>query len=414
MIIGQYISRIKKNVEMVLYMLCSIAIIGIFYSKALTTGAIIGIFLLGLSFASIQKMKTFFNDKALMPFILVFLSVFLSGSYSDDLVEWQTALRVKLPFLILPLAFFFIPKLKSDILYRLHYWLIAVTVVVAGPVLVHALLHPEEMLSLISKGQPIPTPIEHVKYSMFNAYAAISALILLVEQKSISRFEKTCLALTVVFLIIFMHIIAVRTGLVILYGSLFIYGIYKLISFKKNSGPSRLSAMTFIILVAVSPFIAIQVSPTLKQKIGYMNYDWMQSRNAQSQEYSDTERIMTYKAAWQIIKSNPLIGTGYGDVRQEAHLYYDKNYNRADLFKLPHSQFLLTWAGSGLLGLIIFISGFYTPLLAIKWNSIRGLLLMSLYFNFTLSFLVENSLERSMSVAFFLIVALVLIRIKES
>ena len=111
-----------------------------------------------------------------------------------------------------------------------------------------------------------------------------------------------------------------------------------------------------------------------------------------------------------MIGSNPLIGVGYGDVLEEAHVYYDQTYKRQDLFKLPHSQYLLTLAGSGLLGFIIFMVGFFTPLLSKKLKTKTGTLLLLLYLNYSISFLVENSLERSVSVAFFLLFALLLLK----
>jgi len=56
------------------------------------------------------------------------------------------------------------------------------------------------------------------------------------------------------------------------------------------------------------------------------------------------------------------------------------------------------------------VAGFYVPLLSKKLKTQTGALLVFLYLNYSISFLVENSLERSVSVAFFLIFALMLIK----
>ena len=397
--------QLKKNLEPIIVGLSACLLAGIFYSKAVTTICTIGLFVVALRFITFEKIKDFFKDKKMMPFLFVFLASFLSGSYSDNQELWQTALRVKLPFLVLPFAFFLLPKIKEQLVIQLHYWLIVVVVVVSLPVLTHALLNYDSMIDLLSKGQAIPTPIEHVKYSMFNAYAAIAGLFLIRKEDQLSSTLKVMLIIAVVFIIFMLHFLAVRTGLVIFYLSLFGYCIVELI--KGASGKKTL--IVFIVAIAL-PIITLKLSPTLQQKMGYMNHDWLQYKKDVGHQYSDSERIMSYKAALHMIGSNPLIGVGYGDVLEEAHVYYDQTYKRQDLFKLPHSQYLLTLAGSGLLGFIIFMVGFFTPLLSKKLKTKTGTLLLLLYLNYSISFLVENSLERSVSVAFFLLFALLLLK----
>ncbi len=400
------ISQIKKNIEPIVMGIIACLLVGIFYSKAVTTICIIGIFIVALRFITFDKIKGFFKDKKLMPFVLVFLAAFLSGSYSDNQQLWQTALRVKLPFLLLPFSFFLLPKIKERVAIQLHYWLIGLVVAANLPVLIHALLNYNYIIDLLSMGQPVPTPIEHVKYSMFNAYAAVAGLFLIRKQTQLlSSALKVFLIVAVIFIIFMLHFLAVRTGLVIFYLSILVYGFSALIN-----GTYRKQALLILIGVILFPIIAFKFSPTLKQKIGYMNYDWSQYQKVGGHQYSDSERIMSYKAGMKMIGSNPLLGVGYGDVLEEAHVYYDQTYHRQDLFKLPHSQYLLTLAGSGLLGFIIFVGGFFTPLLSKNLKTKTGTLLVLLYLNYSISFLVENSLERSISVAFFLIFALLLLK----
>lgn len=400
------ISQIKKNIEPIVMGIIACLLVGIFYSKAVTTICIIGIFIVALRFITFDKIKGFFKDKKLMPFVLVFLAAFLSGSYSDNQQLWQTALRVKLPFLLLPFSFFLLPKIKERVAIQLHYWLIGLVVAANLPVLIHALLNYNYIIDLLSMGQPVPTPIEHVKYSMFNAYAAVAGLFLIRKQTQLlSSALKVFLIVAVIFIIFMLHFLAVRTGLVIFYLSILVYGFSALIN-----GTYRKQALLILIGVILFPIIAFKFSPTLKQKIGYMNYDWSQYQKEGGHQYSDSERIMSYKAGMKMIGSNPLLGVGYGDVLEEAHVYYDQTYHRQDLFKLPHSQYLLTLAGSGLLGFIIFVGGFFTPLLSKNLKTKTGTLLVLLYLNYSISFLVENSLERSISVAFFLIFALLLLK----
>jgi len=389
-----------------IFAIVALLLVGIYYSTALTTISMAGMVLVCLRHCTLQKITDLPRDTATVAFLLVFLAVFLSGSYSADKQEWLTGLRVRLPFLAIPMAISFLPSLREEFVVRLHYWMIALSVVVGLPVMAYALGHMSQVVDLVSRGQAIPTPIEHVKYSMFNSYAGISGVILLTHKaKSIDHIYRWLFRIGVIFITILLHLLAVRTGLVIFYISLIILAS----RYAYQHGSIKVTALC-VMAVIVLPFLAYFFLPTVKQKIGYMLYDWHQYADNNGHHYSDSERIMSYHAAWEIWKSNPIIGTGYGDVRQEAHLFYDSKYQRADLFKLPHSQFLLTLAGSGLLGLVIFLAGFYVPLLYTQSTSLSWMLLSFLYLNYTLSFFVENSLERSISVAFFVVLASLLIK----
>ena len=99
----------------------------------------------------------------------LFLLVFLSGGNSADKELWKTAVIIKLPFLILPIALFMLPRIGKKLVIQLHYWLLIVVAVTGIPVLLNAIFHYKDMIQLLSQGQHIPTPIEAVKYSMFNA-----------------------------------------------------------------------------------------------------------------------------------------------------------------------------------------------------------------------------------------------------
>lgn len=387
------------------FSICALLIIGIFFSKALITISMVGLVIVSLRYISWEKITAFFNDLTMMPLLLVFMVVFLSGGYSENHEAWMTALRVKLPFLILPFVIYVLPRMKKDFVIYLHFWLIIVSLVVGAIVSINVVLDYKEMISLLAKGQAIPTPIEHVKYSMFNAYAAMSGIILWREGRHSNTHQLWLLRIATVSIVILLHVLAVRTGLIIFYISALTY-----LGLKTFREGDKRKLIVFIASSFIIPIVALNTIPSLQQKIAYMKYDWANYREGNGEHYSDSERIMSYKAGWEIWKSNPILGAGYGDVREDAHLYYDAKYKRSNFFKLPHSQFLLTMAGSGILGLLIFIAGFFTPLLVLRDRSVSTILLFYLYLNYTLSFLVENSLERSISVAFFLVFALFLLK----
>lgn len=383
-----------------------LVVIGVFYSTALTTVGTIGLVIFGWRYARFDKFKELQTDAVVLPFIFVFLVVFLSGSYSDNKVLWVTAMRLRLPFLLLPLSFFLMPKLSSSFVLRLIEGVIYITAMVGLPVLIGTLSNYDEAIQLIAKGQAIATPIEHVKYSMFNAFGIVAGIVLLgeggVKWKSLNGFLVTA---AIAVLVVLIHLLSVRTGLVIVYISLLTYvGYY--FSMKQNIKRSVFALLLIIIL----PIAAVQVIPSLKQKVGYMLYDWNQGKEGVGSNYSDSARMLSYKGGVSVWLDHPILGTGYGDVKESMYIYYDEYHPHQELFKLPHSQYLTTLVGSGLIGFILFLLGFYTPLLTFRGPRIIGFLLFYLYLNYSLSFLVENSIERSMSIAYFIVIALLLLQ----
>ena len=402
------IAWIHRHYETILMVSTVFGLMGVFYSTAITTAAIIIVSLAGLSQITTSKLHRLFSDRTIIPLCLVFLVVLMSRVYSHDMAAWGTAVRVKLPFLILPLAYFFGPDLSKRFATRIHYCLVVISVIVGLPVLFIILRDIGSAVDLISVGKSISTPIEHVKYSMTVAYAAVAGWILYSEDDGLEKDMRRWMLLAVLFLVILLHLMAVRTGLVILYVSFVVLaGRYALQPANRKLGFGLLLGLICI------PIIATQKMPTLKQKIGYMKHDWSQYQKGEGNSYSDSERMLSYRAGLSIFKDSPWIGVSYGDVRGETRKYYTDVVDRPSLDKLPHCQFLTYLAGVGIIGFLTWLYGFYRPLIK-SFRQVRGTLTISLilmlYLNYSLSFLVENSLDRSISVAFFLLLVLPLLK----
>lgn len=392
------------KIRRAIFSTCLLMVPAFIYSKALITICyIIFIILAGLIWWNTPKkevLKPFLRSLPFSLFLIVFIQIVLSGINSADRAEWGHHLIMKLPFLVLPMAFYLFDKFEERQVLFVHMWLIVVLTVSSIPVLLYYVQHQDEMIQLLGMGQAIPTPVEHVKYSMMSAYAVISAsVILLYFHQSFGTIIKVALAIMTLWLLLYMHILAVRTGLVIVYISCLALAIlksYENFSFKKLV----LNASLFLGLI----FSAIQFIPSLQTKVGYMKYDWEMLRQNGGQQYSDSDRIQSLKIGWKIFSDHPILGVGIGDLRQATKEEYAL-IGRTEHIKLPHSQFLHQIAGSGIVGLILYIIGFYGPFYFS--NRKRAYFLGFLYLNYSLSFMVENSLERSFSTAFFLFFALI-------
>lgn len=394
----------SHRVKNAVFFICLLMVPALIYSKALITICYGLFFILAIAQYVIDiRSKDSITVKrpiSVLFFFIVFFQVLFSGINSTDIQGWSHHLILKLPFFILPLAFYLIKPFNMTEVIRIHIWLIFVLFISSLPVLHHYFQNKEELLRLLGMGQAIPTPIEHVKYSMMNAYAAVSGLIIGIYYRNKLPAWTLCLVwFCTGWGLLYMHILAVRTGLVIAYASILI-----LLALWIIQHFSMKAALLLPILFIGVIWCMIQSIPSLQTKISYMKYDWKMYSNNTGTLYSDSDRMESLKIGWNLFIEHPISGAGIGDLSAEVHKLY-KDQQKPELYKLPHSQIIHQMAGSGLIGLTLLLIGFYGPYFMAH---IRPTVFLSfLYLNYSLSFLVENSLERSASIAFFLLFALI-------
>ena len=117
--------------------------------------------------------------------------------------------------------------------------------------------------------------------------------------------------------------------------------------------------------------------------------------------HSLTMRLYFWQAAFNIIKNNPVIGVGTGDVQDELNITYAKTNSplTKEWQKRPHNQFITITVAFGFVGLIIFLISLFYPLIKLKKH------LFVLYFPFFVllisSFILEDTLESQAGMAFY-------------
>lgn len=326
---------------------------------------------------------------------LIFIAVLISGFNSENIAIWSVQLRIYAPFALMPIVFGYLPKLKEEDLLRLLYWVFIVMLVSAAIVCLDSLLSIASVTDQIRRGASIYTPIEHVKYSMFNAFVLLAMIWVYLRYKLKHR---RLVLLGILALFIMMHWMATRSGLVISYTGLFIIAFLMI---KREGFRAQISKLIGAMLI--STIIAFLFFPTLQAKIGYMKHDWLMGQS----HYSDSARRISNRLALSLWHDSPILGVGGGDALHEAQGIAGGLGHQSSAIMLPHSQFILVLVRSGLLGLSLFLLGWLMPLRSLR-SERHAAILVLLYWTYGLSFLVENSFERSISVAFFLFVFLLI------
>lgn len=384
-------------------------------SKTLLTIAMIGLLAVGvldirlhppfrlgfnsLLFENLKQLKSWDYGAIIGLFALVALS----GINSESLDFWSSQVRLKLPFLLLPLAFINLPKLSARQFRGLLYAFVFITVLAAFGTVLYYLSDYEYITERIYNGTPIPTPIHHIRFSLLIAFATVCA-IWLRYVGFVWRYdwERHLMLGFALFLFGVAHFLSVRTGLLTLYAALGVFAIFYVLQTKKIG-----VLLGFIGLSLLLPLVAYQTIPTFRNKVDYIRYDIDMFSQGNLEGFSDGQRLISLQMGWAVFQKNKTFGTGFGDLKKAIAEEYKVAYPTLEP-KLPHNQFLLFGAAMGWIGLLAFTVLFFLPF----WHqgNYRLPIFTAFYTIITLSFLFENTLSTAFGTAIYLFFLLLMLQ----
>jgi len=310
---------------------------------------------------------------------LIVVTVLLSGLLFGGSEYWASRIRIKAPLLVAPLLIAFVPPLSKK---QLHIWMIGIIsigIISLIGILGNYMLHYELIQEGLSKGQPIPTPISHIRYSLFIVLCLILSIWLSFEGKKSDK-KTWIFAASGLFFTICLHILSVRSGLLATYAVLFFSLIYIVIKGK---------------------------NPSLQAKISYMQYDLKQYISGEGNNYSDSDRLTSFAVGWSIFKENKWLGAGVSNFREVVKEKYIEQYPNQAQHKLPHSQYISLLASVGIFGFLLSMIGFLLPLF--YRQQFYFFPLAAFYLAIATSMLTENTWESTVGLNLFLLPTLVLL-----
>jgi O-antigen ligase len=173
-----------------------------------------------------------------------------------------------------------------------------------------------------------------------------------------SKFAKAGFILYIIGQSIFLHILAARTGLVMLYASMIIYAFYTLINQRKKW---PLAIITSLVLL---PIISFYIFPSFYYRVGFTVYE---KEFYQKMEYregsSDGLRYYSMVGGLDIYKQHTCIGIGYNQLPQESSKWLKNKFpmiKESEMIQ-PSSQYILVMAASGTIGLLVMLIFFFAP-----------------------------------------------------
>ena len=324
------------------------------------------------------------NHNYLIALCFIFFPVLVSGLWSSDHQLWWNSVAVKIPLLTMMLGLVSVPlsagrwKQIVQILILLVFTGCCWSLLQYSPAIQEAYL----------KAKTLPTPAEddHIRFSWLVVTAIVLGVKMLpVEKKNTIRYIFIAVLLLQV---VYLHILAAKTGLVCLYGGCFVYFLYLGIMQKKWK-----TGLAMLVTALVAAAVCYQTIPTLRNRIQYVAYDFSNYSKGNSMPgYGDASRWLSIKAGYAITKENPVTGVGFGDMLVEVNAWHQANHPSSLAYErfLPANEWLVYGTGSGWPGLVCFTIGLL--LLLYTGTSKKGVS-MVLSLTSLVPFLIDDTLE---------------------
>jgi O-antigen ligase len=387
----------------------SLLIIGLFitdYIRSLPSIGVAGLFLTGIGYSLNYKCIA---QRSRWPYVLSFGLIYalhtVTGIWQSSLgdVALRQDLVLQLPFLLLPIAFLLLPNWLAMHKHFLWLVLIGCCLVSAAMATTNYMLHDKEIEQIYLESQVMPTYPDHIRFSLLITIAVLSGTVILFSE-GVSKRLRVLTGVGVLLLFLFQHLLAVRSGLVTLYVAGALWLVWQ--GWQLKQWKVMLMSLALISTLGGTCMLML---PTLQNKIINTRADTAKITSVEAaNNFSVTARVYSYHTAWVIIREHPLIGVSkikLAEVMAQEYRYIFPEIGR-EHYLLPHNQFIFNLAAYGIVGLLVFLAGFYYPI----WESLRtrNILQLLMYVIITISFLVEYTLESQVGVLvglFFILLA---------
>jgi len=253
------IENLSLSERLVLFF-CSLIFVGFVSSRVLISVGVMGLLLSGV-YSRMASKDTSWRWVLLTP-ILFFAILLLSWFNSDNKDMWAMWLTLKLPFLILPLAFILMEDFSSSFIrhvLKIFVWVMIGSMII---VFIRYALHFEQINVSLSAGGRMPVPYSHIRYSLLLTVACFVSVWFYWTGK-----HKFYLFSTL-FFFGSLHLISVRSGLLALYAGLSFVLVYFVVVQKQWK--FGLIGIVAAVLISLAAYKTI---PSLQNRIAFMRYD---------------------------------------------------------------------------------------------------------------------------------------------
>jgi O-antigen ligase len=393
----------KLQIKYALIFILIIWIIGLFFSRFLQSVATISSCLLFIPsiINHTKNWKKYQTSLIGISFFIIVLVYFIPILYSQNQVSFWNIFKNKIPFLFLPMTILsigYIEKKWTDLLT----YLFIICCLLSSIWSYHQYLQNIDLYTnLYTHGQVLPTLIHHIPFAVLLSIGLLFSLFNMLKKISVK--EKIVNTFFAIWLFYFIHVLSVRTGLILTYTGLILFIIILLLKLK-----NIVFTIGFTSIIMIISILAYKNITTIQHKINYTKYGLSLFKNGQDtlNQVSDSRRFLSDEIGIELIKQHPILGVGFGDLQDEMDTIYKQRYPlfQQDVYSHIHNQYLYTIAGSGIIMGILFIIALLLPLMQfIKWQNWQ---FSMLYCMLLLVMLWEAFLQNQIGTSIYLIIVI--------
>ncbi len=268
----------------------------------------------------------------------------VSFFWSQDKGEWGERVQVKLPILLLPLAMAYPLSLSRRQNSVLMSGVCLLLLSGIGFSLSFFVRDAAAIAERYGRSFTFRTPAYDC-HICFSAFLAAAVFWIVAQWSWLLRVARWIAGISAIIFVIYLHILAAKTGLVMLYGA----GVLLLVRALLRRRFARVGLM--IGGMAALLALAWVALPTFRARVGYMRWSMMEYRSGRiSAHYSDPGRVYSYRVALAQIGQSPVVGYGAGGVEAAMTEGYVRLFpeiapeNRL----VPHNQFLASGVAVGI------------------------------------------------------------------
>ena len=304
-----------------------------------------------------SQLVFFFQSPLLIGMSFLFFIPFISGFWSSNWQTWLDISRIKLPFLLMPLAFAGNWQLPEKQWRTIAYCFLLLAAMGCCLSLWQYFQNMEAIDKSYLRAKTLPTALEndHVRFSWLVSIAVVCASLLFYTAKN--KKTRSLLGLVIILFVVYLHVLSARTGLISVYFFFLCFAIYLAVRRRKG-------LLIMIPGVIVVTIMSWWLFPTLQNRVKYVIYDFSFLKNSDvSPGTSDANRLISLQAGWHILQQNPF-GVGAGDIGDETNKWYEANVpSIAEHDKLfPSSEWLIYGDVAGWPGVLLFTIIIILPL----------------------------------------------------
>ena len=347
--------------QYLLWLACGAGVVGLLAARSLVALApVAGVAAVLLNPDLPASWRYYVRNGAALRAAALYAFLVISGVYTADFSDWRHEVFRQLPWLGVPLAFTMAVPLSGRQRVAVGALFVLATAAVGLATLGQFLGHAAAATEAIRLGHnmPVITRVFHIHFGVMLALAFFWGVELR-RSPLVRPWLRAALLGALVGIVLVLHVLAYRTGLLALYAGVLAAALRLLWRRRWLPGLGLLS------LLVAGPWLGYRLLGPMHQRWGATRWDVNQFLDGHDiNDYSLARRLAAWETAATLVRAHPLLGVAPADANAAMMAQYAwRDFGlRPENRIMIHNQYLHALVGGGVLGLGLWLAVLLWPL----------------------------------------------------